>query len=140
MQIRENARIIFFVRAMLLSLSPVLPSFLSGTVIPQLRATVPQKSHPSIAEQSSGIFELILSCHNAAFFLFLSQHSVFLLLSYRNIFSLPVTPAYPSILSLRPPSRSPGCGAKGATSVSWLGDCASAEPKVCEANRLTSGA
>ena len=76
---------------MFLSLVP--PSSFSEVVIPRLRTTVPQKSHPSIAKQSSRDLRINSFLSQAAFSLFLSQHSVFLLLSYRNIFSLPVTPA-----------------------------------------------
>ena len=90
---------------MFLSLVP--PSSFSEVVIPRLRTTVPQKSHPSIAHnrppiESSLIFVRIRppkshpsiakqSSRDLRISLFLSQHSVFFLLLYRNIFSLPVT-------------------------------------------------
>ena len=50
-------------------------------VIPRLRSNRP------------GICELILSCPRRHFFSLLPCHSVSFFLSYRNIFSLPVTPA-----------------------------------------------
>ena len=98
--IQQKSKENFLVRTMFLS--PVSPSFLSGTVIPQLRATVPQKSHPSIAEQSSGICELILSCprfcHNAAFFLSSAMPQRFLpLVILGSFFSLSLRPVFLSV-------------------------------------------
>ena len=48
---------------------------------------------PRLRSNRQGIFELILSCHRRHFFSLLPCHSVSFFLSYRNIFSLPVTPA-----------------------------------------------
>ena len=85
---------------MFLSLVP--PSSFSEVVIPRLRTTVPQKVIPRLRSNRQGIFELILSCprrhflsscHSTAFSSSCHTATFFLFQSYRNIFSLPVTPA-----------------------------------------------